>query len=585
MSTFLDEFRKPSNKSPSFKPKPTGAQQSPSVPALKLSGSPTNKYGLKDFSGTHKGSTQEPMIAQYRTVTAFESAMEKFKASESYKKMPEGWEPTIKTTYKNEKDGTNNGEFSTYKPSSGRIVSLDMSGYSTEQVGHIDNYMKEAGFKRGSQVSKANGVWAWEIATDPSEEAKERTIVAKDVSKIEDRERAIKSFKKDPTGRYGAFSEDNHVLSIMTEDASPTTFWSDPVGKSSETQKQLVEAAKSLTPIVQYKVAPAPSDKMNLEQVNKDLKAYKMSETQNKLTKNVYVDSHPLGFEDKVDMPAQIRMYTDPAVEKTPEILDWDRSNVGFIDCFILKSMQARLEERYFIFQSLGGDSVAFFFGDKPVVYNFSGVLMDTYNQQWYNDFLFYYEKYLRGSQSIRNRTKVMMVYEDQIIEGFILDMNLSKSSEMHVLANFSFNMLMTDRAHIEGYRSPTERTSTKPSAAGSYLLSTIEHTTNLLNSIAGTIATAGQDTWKPKSSSVFGFPIDMTEANSKIKDNISNTPDTIPEESMGAADLRNDIRRAAPGTSMGSAILVRDKKDLSIKERSAILNTPGASVLPHSWA
>ena len=153
------------------------------------------------------------------------------------------------------------------------------------------------------------------------------------------------------------------------------------------------------------------------------------------------------GMQTKLNAPGCIKLYKANGENGYHEPVS--------IDCFLLQSVQTSLKEKFSIFQSLSGDVLAYFFGKQPVIYRFSAALYNTYNQEWAHDFRNYYEKYLRGSASIGKNIRTVVSYENHVIEGFFLEMNMQESATNTNLVNIDFSILFV-QDHVIGYDEPS---------------------------------------------------------------------------------------------------------------------------------
>ena len=153
------------------------------------------------------------------------------------------------------------------------------------------------------------------------------------------------------------------------------------------------------------------------------------------------------GMQTKLNAPGCIKLYKANSENGYHEPVS--------IDCFLLQSVQTSLKEKFSIFQSLSGDVLAYFFGKQPVIYRFSAALYNTYNQEWFHDFRTYYEKYLRGSSSIGKNIRTVVSYENHVIEGFFLEMNMQESATNTNLVNIDFSILFV-QDHVIGYDEPS---------------------------------------------------------------------------------------------------------------------------------
>lgn len=112
---------------------------------------------------------------------------------------------------------------------------------------------------------------------------------------------------------------------------------------------------------------------------------------------------------------------------------------------FFLQNVQEGHSERSQIVETFGQFYV-FFYGERPPIYTFTGTLLNTRNANWYGDFQFYYENFLRGTKSVERQAVIRLTYQGRQIEGFILNTQSSTSAEVHNGATVSFQVLVTDR-------------------------------------------------------------------------------------------------------------------------------------------
>jgi len=152
------------------------------------------------------------------------------------------------------------------------------------------------------------------------------------------------------------------------------------------------------------------------------------------------------GLESKINSPGCIKLYKSDGSSGYAEPLK--------VDCFLLQSVQSSLKEKFSVFQSLSGDILAYFFGKHPIVYRYSAALYNTYNQEWFHDFKYYYDNYLRGSASIGKNIRTVVSYENHIIEGFFLEMNMQESTTNTNIVNIDFSILFIQE-HILNYSEP----------------------------------------------------------------------------------------------------------------------------------
>ena len=114
----------------------------------------------------------------------------------------------------------------------------------------------------------------------------------------------------------------------------------------------------------------------------------------------------------------------------------------GYIG-FILNQVTEAHEEKSQIL-SLNGDSVAaYFLGQSPVIYRFSGYLLNTVQDPWRTQFSELYQYVFRGSKVAASRRMVQIAYDDKIVTGSMLGLSQSLDSTTQMASQFNFNLLV----------------------------------------------------------------------------------------------------------------------------------------------
>lgn len=117
-------------------------------------------------------------------------------------------------------------------------------------------------------------------------------------------------------------------------------------------------------------------------------------------------------------------------------------SNVSFN--FLLQNIQQIYVENVQLVQTFG-KTYFFFFGAKPTSVMASGILLNTPDFNWRNDFLANYLDFLRGTKASLAGRQVTLAYDDLFLTGYILSFTMSESADSRDLANFTFEMVLTN--------------------------------------------------------------------------------------------------------------------------------------------
>ena len=110
---------------------------------------------------------------------------------------------------------------------------------------------------------------------------------------------------------------------------------------------------------------------------------------------------------------------------------------------FILTSVQDSRQEKAQIIETFG-DHYVFLYGEKPIVLQCSGYLMNTADFNWKNEFLHNYETYLRGTKAAENKTRVFLGWDDVLAQGWMLNVSVSYNAEMPYLCPVQFSLLLS---------------------------------------------------------------------------------------------------------------------------------------------
>ena len=145
---------------------------------------------------------------------------------------------------------------------------------------------------------------------------------------------------------------------------------------------------------------------------------------------------------------AFISVYQDLGVSQGAQVLSIIDSSApgGFSDAnhnFILQGVVESRQEKVQIVETFG-DHFAFFYGQKPIVLQVQGMLFNSADFNWKNEFLANYEKFLRGTKCVENRTRVFLGWDDVVAQGYMLNVQVQYNKDLPLVVPFSFNLLLT---------------------------------------------------------------------------------------------------------------------------------------------
>jgi hypothetical protein len=149
------------------------------------------------------------------------------------------------------------------------------------------------------------------------------------------------------------------------------------------------------------------------------------------------------------------RLIDDPAEEEPASIRLFGKKKVGStvadedlippFSKFFLESVQESRNERSQVVETFGNFYV-FFFGERPPVYTFSGTLLNTDNTNWVEDYMFYYENFLRGTRCVEIGAKLVITYGYHQIEGYLMGTSLATQAVNERGVAMNFQVLVIDR-------------------------------------------------------------------------------------------------------------------------------------------
>jgi hypothetical protein len=115
---------------------------------------------------------------------------------------------------------------------------------------------------------------------------------------------------------------------------------------------------------------------------------------------------------------------------------------------FILQSVSEARMEKHQIVETFG-ESYIFFFGESPRFLDVQAVLVDSQDFNWYAEFWENYNTYLRGTKSVEMGARTYLFYDDNIVEGYMLQAQAQKVSDAPLMARLSFRLYLTSYQNI----------------------------------------------------------------------------------------------------------------------------------------
>lgn len=127
----------------------------------------------------------------------------------------------------------------------------------------------------------------------------------------------------------------------------------------------------------------------------------------------------------------------------TRESLDGKNEYYGVFNNFSLTQVSESNEQIVKLHVNFGSDWNAFFFGEQPRIYQFSGIFLDTKDYPYYQEFMVAYDKYLSGRKSIESKVRTKFIYDGKIVDGYMLNITTNQTASDNIIKQFQFTILV----------------------------------------------------------------------------------------------------------------------------------------------
>ena len=161
------------------------------------------------------------------------------------------------------------------------------------------------------------------------------------------------------------------------------------------------------------------------------------------------------GFQVKPDSFAVMRIALPdgsflPVIDAAGEhIVEAEgRAYTTYYSNFFIRTVNDQRSEKQQITDTFG-DWFIFFFGSTPNILQVNGLLLNTADFQWRNEFWENYERYLKGTRLAEMGARVYLIYDDRLIEGYILGATAMDDTEKPHVITFNFQMIVTGHTSI----------------------------------------------------------------------------------------------------------------------------------------
>ena len=141
-----------------------------------------------------------------------------------------------------------------------------------------------------------------------------------------------------------------------------------------------------------------------------------------------------------------LRSIKDPDTKKIAEKMagqgDGSGGGLGYIDWF-LQNVTHAFTEKVQISEVLSDRYVAFFFGNQAPVFSYSGMLMNTYQDDWTMRMFRIFRDLGRGTELAKRKLSMWLRYDSMIVHGAMLNFQWSLTGGQEMACPFTFTFLV----------------------------------------------------------------------------------------------------------------------------------------------
>jgi len=118
-----------------------------------------------------------------------------------------------------------------------------------------------------------------------------------------------------------------------------------------------------------------------------------------------------------------------------------DKATEGFTK-FFLTGVNVSHSEKTQILTTFGDNEVVYYFGKQPTIFNFSGILFDSIESDWFTKFLTLYQRVLRGTELARNFALVELTLPNMKLIGTISGLTHQQESSRDTDISFTMQFI-----------------------------------------------------------------------------------------------------------------------------------------------
>jgi hypothetical protein len=115
---------------------------------------------------------------------------------------------------------------------------------------------------------------------------------------------------------------------------------------------------------------------------------------------------------------------------------------------FMIQSVQDQRAEKSQIVETFGEDYI-YFFGERPRFLNVTGVVVNSKDFNWKNEFWSNYESRLRGTRLVEQNARLYFYFDDVVVEGFMMGAGATYTSDSPYLLPIQFQLFVTNYVEL----------------------------------------------------------------------------------------------------------------------------------------
>jgi hypothetical protein len=141
--------------------------------------------------------------------------------------------------------------------------------------------------------------------------------------------------------------------------------------------------------------------------------------------------------------PAELQATTNQATPQATTARRRTRAQgTGYLD-FFLQNVQMPLQEKVQVSETLSDNYVAYAFGQAPPMWNFTGALINSVQDDQGSNMFRLYTEILRATQMARRQKTMSIALDSYAINGVMTNMTMGLTADNQLLIPFSFQLLV----------------------------------------------------------------------------------------------------------------------------------------------